>query len=886
MEKRLSIGIFAHVDAGKTTLAENILYRMGVLRRMGRVDHKDTYFDNNHIEMERGITIFSVSAAFKLNDLEITLLDTPGHVDFSAEAERVLPVLDAVILVISATDGVQSHTRTLWQLFLKYGVPVFVFVNKMDMPGADKALVMKKLKKEFGDRVADVTAEDFYEEASLCDERILEEYLETGTIEDAVIARLIAYRRLFPVLFGSALKDRGVDELLDTLYRFAPLPDYPEAFAGRVYKITRDKDGNRLTHLKVTGGSLKAKELIATGPDKGFTEKIDQIRVYSGGSFVTVTEAPAGTVCALLGPEHTFAGEGLGAEEAAVTPQLVPVLRYECRPAPGIDPHVMYKNLLELSEEEPELSVSWNEALKSIECKVMGEIQLEVLKRIIEERFGVTADFGKGCVVYKETIKNTVEGVGHYEPLRHYSEVHLLMEPLPRGEGLVIDTACRTEVLDKNWQRLVVTHLFEKEHRGVLIGAPITDMRITLVGGRAHEKHTEGGDFREATYRAVRQGLMQAQSVLLEPYYAFELTVPAEKLGRAMNDIGLMNGVIENTETTDGVAVLTGRAPVAAIGHYATELAAYTAGTGQIALRPSGYGECHNAEEVIAASGYDPDADLANPSYSVFCAHGAGFPVEWDRVKDYMHVETGVLKQRPLRLTNTAALAPAKKSMAAGAALDKELEEIFRRTYGEEKKRRKPGAEGEIFRKPEKEYVYKENKKKGADRTQYLLVDGYNIIFAWEDLKDLADASIDAARDMLADILSNYRGVTEREIILVFDAYRLAGHREEVLRHANIDVVYTKEAETADQYIEKTAHELQKKGTVTVATSDAIEQVIIFGAGAVRMSAPELREEVERAGTQIAQTLRTLQKGRNTPFADVEKLLAGDGAHAEDGKKA
>ena len=872
MNKKLSIGIFAHVDAGKTTLAENILFRMGVLRRMGRVDHGDTYFDNNRIEMERGITIFSVSASFQLQELEVTLLDTPGHVDFSAEAERVLPVLDAVILVISASDGVQSHTRTLWQLFLKYGVPVFIFVNKMDMPGADRSLVMKKLKKEFGDRVADAQAEDFYEEASLCDERILEDYLETGKIPDEVIAWLIARRRLFPVLFGSALKDRGVEELLQFLARYAPVPEYPAEFAARVYKITRDKDGNRLTHLKVTGGSLKAKELIATGKDRGFMEKIDQIRLYSGGSFTTVTQVPAGAVCAVTGPEHTFAGEGLGAEDASVTPQLVPVLQYQLKTAPGIDPHVMYKNLLELSEEEPELSVSWNEALKSIECKVMGEIQLEVLRTVIEERFGTPVDFGKGSVVYRETIKNTVEGVGHYEPLRHYSEVHLLMEPLPRGEGLIIDTACRTEVLDKNWQRLVVTHLLEKEHRGVLTGAPVTDMKITLVGGRAHEKHTEGGDFREATYRAVRQGLMQAQSVLLEPYYAFELIVPAEKLGRAMNDIGLMSGRIDTTETLGEKTVLTGRAPVSAIGHYATEVAAYTAGEGRISFRPAGYGECHNAEEVIAASGYDPDGDLANPSYSVFCAHGAGFPVEWNRVKDYMHVDTGVLKHRPMRLANTAALAPARKPAASGAALDKELEEIFRRTYGEEK-RRKTGAAGEIFRKPEKEYVYKENKKASENRTEYLLVDGYNIIFAWEELKELAEASIDGARDMLAGLLSNYRGVTDREIILVFDAYRLAGHREEVLRQGGIDIVYTREAETADQYIEKTAHELRKKGRVTVATSDAIEQVIIFGAGAVRMSAPELREEVEKTGAEIREVCEKLKKGRNMPFEGLAELL-------------
>ena len=870
--KKLAVGILAHVDAGKTTLSEGLLYRSGALRRLGRVDHQDAFLDTDPIERERGITIFSKQAVLTLGETVVTLLDTPGHVDFSSEAERTMGVLDYAILVISGTDGVQGHTMTLWRLLERYGVPVVLFVNKMDLAGADRAALMAELKAKLDDGCVDVgdgTADNWLEEAAMCGEDAMEAFLESGTLSDECLAGLVAERKLFPCCFGSALKLEGVDRLLDCLDRYTRQPAAPETFGARVFKIARDGQGNRLTYLKVTGGVLKVKDLL-TGPAGAWEEKVDQIRIYSGEKFQAAERAEPGTVCAVTGLSRTRPGEGLGFEPPGEEPALEPVLSCQVLLPEGQDPYTAMTKLRQLEEEDPQLRLVWNEQLREIHIQLMGEIQLEVLRRLARERFGLEVSFGPGSIVYRETIAAPVEGVGHYEPLRHYAEVRLLLEPLPRGSGLRFATACPEDVLEGRWQRLILTHLMEKVHLGVLTGSPITDLSITLTAGRAHEKHTEGGDFRQATYRAVRQGLMEAESVLLEPWYDFRLELPGEYVGRAMSDLQRMGGEVDPPETQGAETVLTGSAPVAGLGDYAREVTAYTRGQGRLNCVFKGYAPCGDQEKVVEALGYDPDRDLENPADSVFCAHGAGYVVKWDQVPAMAHVSSGV------DLTPEEAAAPdptpaggSRRSWAGSLEEDKELQAIFERTYGK--------VEREAFRpapKPartsldgEKYRLMEQNRG-----PEYLLVDGYNIIFAWEELKAVAQDNLDAARKMLMDLLSNYQGFRRCEVILVFDAYKVPGNTREVSRYHNIHVVYTKEAETADAYIEKTTFELSKqRHRVRVATSDGAEQLIILGHGALRLSATIFRQEVEQTLGQIAAILA--QNNRRERSAPVRHAM-------------
>ena len=865
--KKLAVGILAHVDAGKTTLSEGLLYRSGALRRLGRVDHQDAFLDTDPIERERGITIFSKQAVLTLGETVVTLLDTPGHVDFSSEAERTMGVLDYAILVISGTDGVQGHTMTLWRLLERYGVPVVLFVNKMDLAGADRAALMAELKAKLDDGCVDVgdgTADNWLEEAAMCGEDAMEAFLESGTLSDECLAGLVAERKLFPCCFGSALKLEGVDRLLDCLDRYTRQPAAPETFGARVFKIARDGQGNRLTYLKVTGGVLKVKDLL-TGPAGAWEEKVDQIRIYSGEKFQAAERAEPGTVCAVTGLSRTRPGEGLGFEPPGEEPALEPVLSCQVLLPEGQDPYTAMTKLRQLEEEDPQLRLVWNEQLREIHIQLMGEIQLEVLRRLARERFGLEVSFGPGSIVYRETIAAPVEGVGHYEPLRHYAEVHLLLEPLPRGSGLRFASACPEDVLEGRWQRLILTHLMEKVHLGVLTGSPITDLSITLTAGRAHEKHTEGGDFRQATYRAVRQGLMEAESILLEPWYDFRLELPGEYVGRAMSDLQRMGGEVDPPETQGTETVLAGSAPVAGLGDYAREVTAYTRGQGRLNCVFKGYAPCGDQEKVVEALGYDPDRDLENPADSVFCAHGAGYVVKWDQVPVMAHVSSG------LDLTPEEAAAPdptpaggSRRSWAGSLEEDKELQAIFERTYGK--------VELEAFRpapKPartsldgEKYRLMEQNRG-----PEYLLVDGYNIIFAWEELKAVAQDNLDAARQVLMDLLSNYQGFRRCEVILVFDAYKVPGSTREVSRYHNIHVVYTKEAETADAYIEKTTFELSKqRHRVRVATSDGAEQLIILGHGALRLSATIFRQEVEQTLGQIAAILaQNNRRERSSP---------------------
>ena len=851
MEK-LVVGILAHVDAGKTTLSEGMLYTCGCLKKLGRVDHQDAFLDTDPIERERGITIFSKQAVLPLDGVEVTLLDTPGHVDFSSEMERTLRVLDCAILVISGTDGPQGHTHTLWKLLERYGVPTFLFINKMDLAGADKAGVLAQLKAQLSEGCVDFGApeEELWEQAAMCDEDALERYLEEGSLDRDTLAALIAQRKLFPCWFGSALKLEGVAEFLAGLARYAPRPQYGPDFGAKVFKISRDGQGTRLTWLKVTGGSLKVKALLS-GP--GWEEKADQLRIYSGAKFQAVDEAPAGTVCAVTGLSATVAGQGLGAESESPAPALEPVLTYQVVLPQGQDPHTALQKLRLLEEEDPQLHIVWNERLREIHVQLMGEVQLEILQRLILERFGMEVSFGEGGIVYRETIADTVEGVGHYEPLRHYAEVHLLMEPGERGSGLVLGTACSEDVLDGNWQRLVLTHLAERAHPGVLTGSAITDMKITLVAGKAHLKHTEGGDFRQATYRAVRQGLMEAESVLLEPWYTFRLEVPAEQVGRAMSDLQRMSGQIDPPETAGDMSVLTGAAPVAALRDYGREVAAYTKGRGRLSCSSGGYRPCHDQAAVVAAIGYDPERDVENPTGSVFCAHGAGYNVKWDEVKAHAHVDSGLRLGREPVQEDTAPVRPRPVSYAASLEQDKELQAIFERTYGK--------VERDAFRPRPKPARTSLDDKKYDIRSQdkgpeYLLVDGYNIIFAWDELKAVAQTNLDAARQMLMDLLSNYQGFKKNIVILVFDAYKVPRNLGEVTKYHNIYVVYTKEAETADTYIERTTYEISKHHRVRVATSDGAEQLIILGHGALRLSASTFKAEVEHVSGQIAAILR------------------------------
>ena len=868
-EKYICAGIVAHVDAGKTTLSESILYTSGAIRKMGRVDHGDAFLDTYELERSRGITIFSKQALFSLGDAQITLLDTPGHVDFSAEMERTLQVLDYAILLISGADGVQGHTLTLWKLLKRYQIPTFLFVNKMDQPGTDEKALMEELKKRLDGNCVDFSGDrdtqEWQEQLAMCDETLLESYLEEGSVEEGEISRLINERKVFPCFFGSALKMTGVQEFLQGLEKYIEMPEYPREFGAKVFKIARDSQGNRLTYMKITGGSLKVKTVLRGQKDgEDREEKVDQIRIYSGEKYEMVNEAFAGMVCAVTGLTFTYPGQGLGREAASDMPLLEPVLTYQIQLPPECDVHKMLLNLRQLEEEEPLLHIVWNEELGEIHAQVMGEVQIEILKSLIKERFGVVVDFGSGNIVYKETIKTPVEGVGHFEPLRHYAEVHLLLESGEPGSGMQFYTDCSEDELDKNWQRLILTHLEEKEHRGVLTGSPITDMRITLVAGRAHLKHTEGGDFRQATYRAVRQGLRKAESALLEPYYDFRLEVPADMIGRGMADIQRMCGEFQPPQIEGETAVLTGSAPVVTMRDYQNEVISYSRGMGRLFCTLKGYFPCHNQEEVVQAFCYDPEADLENPTGSVFCAHGAGFVVNWDQVEEYMHVESGLLLEPVERQPEPVEVRKKtwKEERDAYQATEKELEEIFTRTYGPIRSR---VGEEDLPRRSVKgwkrsharmdntssSYVGRTKNRNTPPEKEYLLVDGYNIIFAWEDLKDLADANIDAARDKLTDMLCNYQGYKKCTLILVFDAYKVKGNPGSVQKYHNIHVVYTKEAETADQYIEKTVHEIGRKNHVTVATSDRLEQVIILGQGGTRMSARELREDMELVAGQI-----------------------------------
>lgn len=887
--KKLVIGILAHVDAGKTTLSESMLYLTGSIRKLGRVDHQDAFLDTFELERNRGITIFSKQAVLNFKETEVTLLDTPGHVDFSAEMERTLQVLDYAILVVSGADGVQGHTLTLWRLLARYKIPVFLFVNKMDQNGTDKEHLLKEIQKNLSEGCLDFEegqdTDAFADNLAMCDEAALEEYLESGAVSRETIVRMIAERKVFPCYFGSALKLTGVEEFMEGLERYSGWPVYPETFGAKIYKIARDEQGNRLTYLKVTGGSLKVKSLLTNkregqeADDTVWEEKADQIRIYSGAKYETANEVQAGTVCAVTGLSKTYPGEGLGIEAESRMPILEPVLTYQVQLPPDCNVHTMLTKLKQLEEEEPQLHIIWNEQLQEIHAQLMGEVQIEILTNLIHERFGVWVEFGTGNIVYKETIEEPVEGVGHFEPLRHYAEVHLLLEPGERGSGLQFFADCSEDVLDRNWQRLILTHLEEREHPGVLTGSSITDMRITLLTGRAHLKHTEGGDFRQATYRAVRQGLKKAKSILLEPYYEFRLEIPSQSVGRAMADIQKMYGTFKPPLLEEDMAVITGAAPVSAMRGYQTEVISYTRGMGRLFCSLKGYEPCHNADEVVAAVGYDSESDLNNPTGSVFCAHGAGFVVNWDQVEDYMHLENSVSSEEE---ETKQEMQVKNRHLSSGSyggtyADDKELEAIFTRTYGPAKKRESVQPRTISYNSPAPE---RRTVKKQEPEDEYLLVDGYNIIFAWEELKELAQASIDGAREKLMDILSNYQGYRKCTLILVFDAYKVEGNIGSVQKYHNIYVVYTKEAETADQYIEKTVHEIGRKHKVTVATSDRLEQIIILGQGGNRIAAREFKEEIERTNGEIrTEFLEKMPKGRNYLFDNLDDELA---AYMED----
>ena len=859
--KKLTVGILAHVDSGKTTLSEALLYLSGRLRSLGRVDKKDAFLDNFAIERERGITVFSKQAVFTAGDAEITLIDTPGHSDFSPEAERTLCILDAAILVISASDGVNGYTRTLWKLLERHSIPVYIFINKTDLPNAGREVLLADLRRALSDSCMAVEHLGNNEETAECDEMLTEAFLAGKTLEKADIARAVAARHIFPVCFGSALKTEGVDALLHTVLDYAPQPEYREAFGARIFKITHTERGERLTHMKITGGVLRVKDMLkgVDGAGNEWQEKADGIRLYSGARYDAIPEAPAGTVCAVTGLTNTFCGEGLGFEPADFAPLAEPVLSYEMIVPEGKDAHGIYFDLKKLEEEEPVYRFTFREALRTIGVSVMGEVQLEILVRTIAEKFGFTPRFEAGRILYRETIADTVEGVGHYEPLRHYSEVHLILEPTERGSGLHFASDVPENELARNWQRLVLTHLAEKTHIGVLTGSPITDMKITLVAGRAHKKHTEGGDFREATYRAVRQGLRQAQEVLLEPWYSFELTVPGENVGKAMSDLSLMGARFSAPNVSDGgEATIVGTAPVSEMRNYASELAGYTRAKGRLSLAFSGYEVCHNADEVIAAIGYDADADTENSADSVFCAGGAGFLVPWYEVEAHMHIESVLSAAEPESETERT---PTERAAAylQRAATDKELMAIFERTYGKIKRR--------DFNRP----VYNPSvtgavEKKSTDRPrpikvpaysgkEYLLVDGYNIIFAWEELSKAASESLDIAREELIRRLCSYQGYSDCEIILVFDAYKVKKNPGTVEKFRNISVVYTKEAETADTYIERVSHELSKNHRVRVATSDGSEQMIILGSGALRVPAAAFHKEVRDAEKAIREII-------------------------------
>ena len=849
--KKIVVGILAHVDSGKTTLSEAMLYHSGTISKLGRVDSKNSFLDTFSLERSRGITIFSKQALLKYKETDITLIDTPGHVDFSAETERTLQVLDYAILVISATDGVQSHTQTLWKLLAKYKVPCFIFVNKTDLDGADKDVVLYQLKTKLSDSCVDFTLPDdeLNENIALCDDVLLEKYEEDSLGKQDVILA-IKNRKVFPCMFGSALKLDGVDAFMDLINDYTEQPQYGSDFGAKVYKISEDK-GQRLTMMKITGGTLKVKEILKSEKNIN-SEKVNQIRLYSGEKFTAVDEATAGTVCAVTGITFTNSGDGLGVEDNSSIPMLTPVLTYTVNVPDGTDAHTVLSDMRILEAEDPQLKVEWNERYSEIHVKLMGDIQLEVLQTLFADRFGINISFGKGSIIYKETIEEAVEGVGHFEPLRHYAEVHLLLKPGKRGSGLVFKTDCKEDVLDKNWQRLILTHLYEKTHIGVLTGSPITDMEIILKSGKAHPKHTEGGDFRQATYRAVRQGLRSAKSILLEPYYDFVLEIPNENVGRAMSDIQLMHGTFNPPELDGEMSVLTGSAPVSAMCDYAGTVRQYTRGVGKLSCTLKGYEPCHNAEEVIAEFDYNPDSDTDNTCDSVFCSKGAGYNVKWDEVKSHMHLpsilSTPKSEYAPTRSAGRMSNYADKNDLFA---LDKELMEIFEQTYGKIKHKNPNNSHFTFTEKTEKQNPKKMPKSPKYEGPEYLLVDGYNVIFSWDNLKKLADSSIDGARNALINILCNYQGYKRCEVIVVFDAYKVKGNHREIEKVNNITVVYTKEAETADMYIEKASLDLAKKHKVRVVTSDALEQVIILGNGALRVSSCEFQGEVKSAEENI-----------------------------------
>lgn len=886
-KKLISLGLLAHVDAGKTTLSEAMLYLSGSILKAGRVDKGDAFLDTHELERARGITIFSKQAVFDLCGTQITLLDTPGHVDFSAEMERTLQVLDYAVLVINGADGIQGHTKTLWKLLKRYQIPVFLFVNKMDQNGTVKESLFDEICKELSGNCVDFTnqdSEEFFENVAMCDEEVLEQYLEGTRAKQIQIKKLIKKRKLFPCYFGSALKMDGVKALIEGILDYTLESEYPAEFGAKVFKIARDAQGNRLTYLKVTGGSLKVRMLLH-GKKRGnalhWEEKVNQIRIYSGEKYETVEEVSAGMVCAVTGLSETYPGEGIGKEKASEMPILEPVLTYQLILPEEINPAQMLPKLRQLEEEEPELHIVFSEATREIKVQMMGEVQIEILTSIIKERFGIEVEFGAGNILYKESITNCVEGVGHFEPLRHYAEVHLLLEPGEPGSGMVFSAACSEDTLNGNYQRQIINYLQEREFAGVLTGAPITDMKITLVSGRAHLKHTEGGDFREATYRAVRQGLMQAESILLEPYYAFQLEVPENMVGKAMTDIERMNGTLlfDGSEAANGRRILTGNAPVACMQNYQKEVLGYTKGQGTLVCTFNGYKACHNTQEVCAQTNYDPNRDTQNPASSVFCAHGAGFLVEWNFVKEYMHLESYFDKRREEVYTPERFLPPAKetsekKSEEIWLGTD-EIDRILNQTYNANKRGKdNPGKKQWKYASNSsshanaspviRDYTYTPQKHK----QEYFLVDGYNIIFAWEELRTLAATSIDGARGRLLDILSNYQGIRKCELIVVFDAYRVAGHQTEFFDYHNIHVVYTKEAETADAYIEKYAHENGHKYKITVATSDGLEQVIIRGAGCELISARELEQEIKEKNMQMQENYESIRETSKTYLFD------------------
>lgn len=865
--KHICVGLLAHVDAGKTTLSESLLYESGMIEKLGRVDNQDAFLDTEKLERARGITIFSKQAIMQLGDTVITLLDTPGHVDFSAEMERTLWIMDYAVLVVSGADGIQGHTLTLWRLLERYRIPVFLFINKMDQPGTDREKLMQDIQKYFGESCIDFMDSDIqelWEQIAVCDEEQLERYLDKGIITKEEISRLILQRKVFPCYFGSALKLEGVDFFLEELHKYMTEKEWGSSFGARVFKIARDVRGNRLTYMKITGGSLKVRDSLYKKKEQGlpdtesrgrtsadsnieWEEKVNQIRIYSGEKYETAEKILPGMVCAVTGLTKTYPGEGLGKEKEADLPILEPVLTYSVELPGDMDAARMLPLLKQLEEEEPELQILWLEESQSIQVKLMGEVQIDVLERLIADRFGVEVHFGEGKIVYKETITGPVEGVGHFEPLRHYAEVHLLLEPGERGSGMQFLSDCSEDILDKNWQRLILTHLEEREHIGVLTGSALTDIRITVVSGRAHTKHTEGGDFRQAAYRAVRQGLMQAESILLEPYYSFLLELPSELIGRAMTDIENMYGSFEQPVLEGDRAVLKGSAPVAAMQGYQITVSSYTKGRGNLFCTLKGYGVCHNAEEVTEKINYQADKDTQNPSSSVFCSHGVGFIVPWDQVKDYMHVESSRMQQEAKRSKEVL-----HKAETFDYSIDEEqIEEIMNRTFHANER-----ASKHLYKKRKKnpEVIYRGQAGAGM-KEKYLIVDGYNIVHAWDELKCLIEDNLEGARMKLMDILSNYQAFTKYETIVVFDAYKVKGNVGEMFDYHNIHVVYTKEAETADSYIERLTHRISRDYQIVVATSDGLVQLITRGQNCMVMSAGELKEEVERINASIREYL-------------------------------